>query len=91
MVIDNPFDDIVPRALQKVPQETEDKKQIQTKTIPSFKANKKSKVLSFANEDDSDEEIAPKKVRPKRAGIKSQHDTLAEKFGVKPKEIISEE
>ena len=49
LVIDNPFDDIIPRALQKGPQETEDKKQIQTKTIPSFKANKKSKVLSFAN------------------------------------------
>ena len=54
-----------------------------------FKANKNTKILNFANDDEED--YGDEDVPVKKGGIKSQHDIIASKTGIQTKNIISEE
>ncbi|XP_076440849.1 uncharacterized protein LOC143280150 [Babylonia areolata] len=69
-VLNNPFDDIVPRQIKRVKKDKEEEKKIKSKS----KATKNFSLLSFGDEAEDDEEQVDKATESFRGKSKSSHD-----------------
>ena len=92
IVVDSPFDDIVPRQLQSsavnqtyTKTAAKDEQAVKKKTFAN-KAIKNKNLISFADEEDGEDGDEP--IIPKRRGIRAQQDIEGSK---QAKKIISDE
>ncbi len=88
IVIENPFDDIVPR--QIVPKESAgqiSKAPVDVVKKPAFKALKNKNLISFAGESEEEDGADAQFALPARRGIRAQHEAE----GKTVKKVISED
>ena len=71
LVLENPFDDILPRQIMRPAERVKASKEEVPKK-KSFAAIKNKNLISFADEEDEEDDAAP--VLPKRKGIRAAHE-----------------
>mmetsp|Transcript_7347 Transcript_7347/g.8833 ORF Transcript_7347/g.8833 Transcript_7347/m.8833 type:complete len:179 (+) Transcript_7347:357-893(+) len=91
LVLENPFDDIIPRQLKTVPKQATEAPVVKKKTFAS-KALKNKNLISFADDEDEDGDDGQNgAVLIKRKGIRASHEVNSSAKGVAAQKIISDE